>query len=200
MCLLVLCTNPRQVTPIHHLLADAVEINGGSRQLLRILNRLGCVASPDTHDRFVTHHALKQRETDVWELLSPEVFTFASVDNFDMLQSHAAVYSGQQHRSYHGTTVQLVQPNPKLCFTTPTVLPISSCDVDTVLTVPRSQVPHRKPSDSPSQIGKGGSKTMSNCCCEAIEHKFGIKHRANTCTHSASLCTHFRQLFFRITV
>ena len=57
LCQLLFCTNPTQPTPTHNLLADVVEVRGGSHQLLKILNRIGCVSSPDTHDRFVTHHA-----------------------------------------------------------------------------------------------------------------------------------------------
>ena len=115
ICLLQFCTNTKP-TLIHHLLSDVVEVCGGSRQLIRILNRLGCVSSPDTHDRFVTEHAQIKRQRSIWEEIPHNVFTVASVDNFDMLQSYSAVYCGDQQRSFHGTTVQLVQPDPNSTF------------------------------------------------------------------------------------
>ena len=54
----------------HTLLTDPVEVCGGSRQLIKILNRLGTTSSNDsdcydTHDHFVTHEAQVQQEKSI---------------------------------------------------------------------------------------------------------------------------------------
>ena len=84
-------TNSQKPTLLHILLADIVEMCGGSRNLL---NQLGAVASSDTHNWFVTSVSEKQKQKSVWDSLPVNTFTIVSVDNFDMLQSHAAVYCG----------------------------------------------------------------------------------------------------------
>ena len=92
VCLLINCTHAKQLTPFHNILADIVERSGGSRELLRIFNRLGCTSSPDTHDCFVTYHAEAQKQQQLWTKISPNILTVASVDNFDMLRPHCAIY------------------------------------------------------------------------------------------------------------
>ena len=117
ICLLKNCINPKQSSPLHNLLACIVETGGGSRQLLTVLNRLGCVSSPDTHDQFVTLNAEDQLHHKVWTKIPPNIFTVASVDNFNILQTHSAIYHGTDQRGFHGTTIQLVQPNPEFIIT-----------------------------------------------------------------------------------
>lgn len=83
VCMMIFATNPSFNTLLHHLVADTVEVCGGSRRLIRILNRLGVCVSTDTHDRLVTYLAEDQRERSVWSELSQDKFTLASIDNID---------------------------------------------------------------------------------------------------------------------
>jgi len=76
---------------------------------MKILNRLGVVTSSDTHDAFVTRVARSQRQRTVWDDLEPDIFTAASVDNFDMLQSHAAVYCCDQNCSYQSSSENKIE-------------------------------------------------------------------------------------------
>ena len=155
-------TNPSCSTTLHHLVADTVEVTGGSRYLIRVLNRLGVSVAADTHDRLFTDVDEKQKAKPVWSELSPDTFTITSTDNIDFLQSHAAVYCGDQSRSYHRTTVQIVQPVPSL------KLPVSSGNqVNTEQQQSTQAHPHKthnkrllsnSPSNSPHQHGKVGPK------------------------------------------
>ena len=46
--------------------------------------------------------------------LSVKLLTVISADNLDYLHSYARVFKGTQKSSWHGTTVQLVQPLPSI--------------------------------------------------------------------------------------
>ena len=64
------------------------------------------------HNRYVQYTVTKQLQKDEIPYLVPNAFTIASADNLDCKQPHATVYSGDQSWSWHGTTMQLVQPKP----------------------------------------------------------------------------------------
>ena len=65
-------------TTLYHLVTDTVELNGGSRVLIRVLNRLGVCVAADTHDRIVTDVAEKQKAKPLWSQLTANVFTIAT--------------------------------------------------------------------------------------------------------------------------
>ena len=56
----------------------------------------------------------KRKSEGLLKDLDSSTFTIATTDNIDFLQSHASVYAGSQYRSWHGTSVQVVQPQQRL--------------------------------------------------------------------------------------
>ena len=91
-------------------LTAPIDSQGGSYELICLLNHLGAVASVETHRRYVQFQLEKKLASGILQSMDLSSFTVASVDNIDFLQQHAAVYCGDQSRSWHGTTVQVVQP------------------------------------------------------------------------------------------
>ena len=78
----------------------------GHLELVRILNRLGAVASLDTVNRLATYVVEKRLS----EGIKPDLNTPAV--SIDILQSYAFVSCQDATRSWHGTSVQCVQPLP----------------------------------------------------------------------------------------
>ena len=102
LCILMFTTNNRCYMPIHLLLTDAVRNCGGSSELVKILNRLGAVASESTHSRLATYVA-EQREREFQNEMTQNAFCLASADNIDSKSSYAAAYAGKAPNIWHGT-------------------------------------------------------------------------------------------------
>ena len=68
---------------------------------------------------YYTQQILKKLESEYQCTLSsrelhPNAFRVVSVDNIDIMQSHAQVYVDNPHRSWHRTSIQTVEPKPLL--------------------------------------------------------------------------------------
>ena len=118
--------------PLHTLPADAIECFGGSTELIRIFNRFGVLTSKDTHARYVEHVVTQYEEGNHLKDLTKGRFTVASLDNLDFIQSHAAVYCGDQHLSTQVTTIQVVRPKPSSLSATDGKSPLSQTQSQTM--------------------------------------------------------------------
>ena len=141
LCVILFNTNRSCSVPLHLLLTNLVESQGGSSELIHFLNSVGAIASADTLQRHVQFYIEKIRKQGILSELDLEKFTIVSIDNIDFLQRHASVYCGDQSRSWHGTTVQAVQPTYSTMFDT---------DNETSVVLQRKWTTHPTPENSPS--------------------------------------------------
>ena len=124
LCVIMFSTDDKCSVPMHTLMTDLIESQGGSSVLIKILNRLGVCSSADTLSRFIQHKRTIS-EQHQFRHLSKDAFTVVSADNLDFLHSFATVFCGNQKSSWHGTTVQVAQPLPSLSL-------LTSYEVDTL--------------------------------------------------------------------
>ena len=113
LCALLFCTDDRCSLPLHTLVTEVVDSQGGSALLIKILNRLGVCTSTDTLSRFI-QHKVNSLDINQNSYMNPDSFTVVSADNIDFLHSYARVFRGNQSSGWHGTSVQAVQPLPSL--------------------------------------------------------------------------------------
>ena len=111
-CVMLFTINRQCSFSLHTAIADAVESCGGSTGLQQLLNHVGACASIDTHARYVQHRVQEKSKQGAMACYPATSFTAVSTDNLDFIHKYSRVYSGNQGCSWHGTTVQIVQPKP----------------------------------------------------------------------------------------
>lgn len=111
LCHAMYAINDRCSYPLHLLLADTIQCQGGSQALLQILNRFGITSSRnvlDYHKNAIIMSNLYSME----EKVDRTSFAFTSIDNIDKGAPHAPVTADGKPRSVHGTSYQVVFPQP----------------------------------------------------------------------------------------
>ena len=134
LCLatLLYVTNNQCYMPLQYILTDAILCMGGSAELVRVLNRFGACVSLDTHNRISTRIVTIRMLRGIQSQLTPCTLTVISIDNIDLMQINAMVSALHAKRSWHGTSIQCVQPLPIssiLCDEEMTSLPSTSNQV-----------------------------------------------------------------------
>jgi len=82
--------------------------------LIQYLNRLGICSSLDTLSRVIQQHVNMREHKGPEEELNSSAMMIVSADNIDFMYRYDCNFSGRQSTSWHGTTVQIVQPCPNL--------------------------------------------------------------------------------------
>ena len=73
---------------------------------------LNCVGAIDTHQHLATQVVQERIAQGVLPHIDEKALSIVSIDNLDILQPHAFVSCTDAIRSWHGTSVQCMQPLP----------------------------------------------------------------------------------------
>lgn len=93
---MMFCIIEDYTIPLHTLITDVIDGQGGSAMLIKILNRLGVCASADTLSRYIQHKCTNRTDA-IHQYLSSDSFTVVSANS-----------------STHATSIQAVQPMSSL--------------------------------------------------------------------------------------
>ncbi len=109
--------------PFHLPVTECILSHGGSHELVRVINRIGACASLDTANRLSTMvvHDRIYRGILLLEL-NFNTLSVITIDNVDILQTHAMVSTLDATQSWHGTSIQCVQHMPESLQDVPTVI------------------------------------------------------------------------------
>ena len=106
LCCMMFCVDDRCCMPMHVLIADLVESQGGTTFLIQVLNKLGVCSSEDTLKRFVqTKLDAMSGKHPCSKFFNSSSFTVISVDNIDFLYLALHKYL-RVHRRVAGTGQQ----------------------------------------------------------------------------------------------
>ena len=159
LCLLLFNTNRMCNMPFHFGLTEAILCHGGSTELVRLFNKLGIVSSLDTNSRIATSIVERRFKQGIKPSLKSDMLSVVSIDNVDILQSHATVSSLDATRSWHGTSVQCIQPLPKTANLTQEEMVNSSVE-----TTPTDISSDHTQSPIPVQRFKRRRRTLTEMC------------------------------------
>ena len=112
-CTMMFCINEDFTIPLHTLITDTIEAQGGSAMLIRILNQLGTCASSNTLAHYIQHKS-SNRKNIMLQCLNMDGFSVVSIDNINFVHTQARISKGKNNSSWHGTSIQVVQPLPSL--------------------------------------------------------------------------------------
>ena len=179
LCAIMHCINEDFTIPLHTLITDIVDGQGGSALLIHILNRLGVCSSLESLNRYMQDKRAN-RENCINHALSPDSFTVISLDNVDFVHSYARIFKS----SWHGTSIQAVQPLPSLSEASDNFDPES---------VKRKRPESSMPALSP-KVKRPRTGTEFEKSCVLVPGPSNTPNMSNTCTTSGHVQVHVHKI------